>query len=541
MKCLRILIILLLFGFNAHSQINLRANYTYSNDHSYTNLESFSVNNRIYTFISIRDSFSYAIKVNLIINDFDGNFISNQIIIDSVYNHSIENIIIKNYNNQFVIIGNLTNKFNLVERLIYNVCDLNGNSIVNNILYSYDNIFKLQDFKISNNCLLLLGYYRRNTSPNYYLLNLKHNLSTNIYSVDTNNINYPDYDIYFLKDSINIIRFEIKQFNSDNRVYFKHVLLTNSLTPIDSVLDTSKFVLSQGTLLTNIIYNSIKDNIEIKGQFSNALGTNVGKENFDFMLKIFNTTNFKYLININFYQPNDTYQVISSNSLRYNYSKDTIITIHRYINLNNQQEFILSKFVNQKRVYNTPFVSDTNIFSNILIHNRNIYWDRNIDNITIYNANFMGDLYIHRFNSKLIQIDKFHLNLRDTSYRYLYYVNAFDNNKFLLHGIVLKVGSVKSTYNMSFYESTYTSLGNEKKVDISILPNPSNGTLYISNNTSFEKHQIKLYSLIGDEIPFEIIGENKIIIDNKYSGLLIVRILSDSKEVITRKIIVDTK
>lgn len=539
MKCLRILIILLLFGFNAHSQINLKANYTYSNDHSYSTLESFSINNRIYTFISIRDSFSYAIKVKLIINDFDGNFISNQIIIDSVYNHSIENVIIKNYNNQFVIIGNLTNQFNLVERLIYNVCDLNGNSIVNNILYSYDNIFKLQDFKIGNNCLLLLGYYRRNTSPNYYLLNLKHNLSTNIYSVDTNNINYPDYDIYFLKDSINIIRFEIKQFNSNNRVYFKHVLLTNSLTPIDSVLDTSKFVLSQGTLLTNIIYNSIKDNIEIKGQFSNALGTNVGKENFDFMLKIFNTTNFKYLININFYQPNDTYQVISSNSLRYNYSKDTIITIHRYINLNNQQEFILSKFVNQKRVYNTPFVSDTNIFSNILIHNRNIYWDRNIDNITIYNANFMGDLYIHRFNSKFNQINKFHLNLRDTSYRYLYYVNAFDNNKFLLHGIMLKVGSVKSVYNISFYESTYTSLSDEKKVDISILPNPSNGTLYISNNTSFEKHQIKLYSLIGDEIPFEIIGENKIIIDNKYSGLLIVSILSDSKEVITRKIIVN--
>lgn len=539
MKCLRILIILLLFGFNAHSQINLKANYTYSNDHSYSTLESFSINNRIYTFISIRDSFSYAIKVKLIINDFDGNFISNQIIIDSVYNHSIENVIIKNYNNQFVIIGNLTNKFNLVERLIYNVCDLNGNSIVNNILYSYDNIFKLQDFKISNNCLLLLGYYRRNTSPNYYLLNLKHNLSTNIYSVDTNNINYPDYDIYFLKDSINIIRFEIKQFNSDNRVYFKHVLLTNSLAPIDSVLDTSKFVLSQGTLLTNIIYNSIKDNIEIKGQFSNALGTNVGKENFDFMLKIFNTTNFKYLININFYQPNDTYQVISSNSLRYNYSKDTIITIHRYINFNNQQEFILAKFVNQKRVYNTPFVSDTNIFSNIFIHNRNIYWDRNIDNITIYNTNFMGDLYIHRFNSKLNQINKFHLNLRDTSYRYLYYVNAFDNNNFLLHGIVLKVGSVKSTYNMSFYESIYTSLGNEKKVDISILPNPSNGTLYISNDIILEKHQIKLYSLIGEEIAFDIIDENKIIIDNKYSGLLIVRILLDSKEVITRKIIVN--
>ncbi len=536
----RIILIALLIFFTSDvsAQLSLKANYTYSNEYTYSTKESFNVNEKIYTFIGIRNTTVNDIKVNLIINDFEGNFISNFNVMDSLPNHRIDDILVKQYDNYFVILGKLTNVFNLDERIIYTVCDLNGNVVISNIIEGYNTVLRFQDIKIDNNLLLFLGHYRRSSSMNYHLLNLKHNLITNNISIDSNYIREPNYDIYFIKDSTRIIRFEVKQFNNDHKVYFKHVLLDNDLTALDSVLDTSKFVLSTGTQLTNIVYNSIGNNIEIKGQFSNVLGTSIGKENFDFMLKVFNTNTFKYLVNINFYKPGDDYQTISTNSLRYSYSNDTCFTIHRFINDNNHFEFILSKFINDHRILNTSFVSDMSTDVSMSIHIRDIQTDKVNNNITVFNANTYGDIYLHRFNSNLTPMSKYTLNVRDSFDRYLYYVNAYTNNNFLLYGIKIKNGTNKTTYNTSFYESIYTYHSIDKLNDLIVYPNPSNGILNFKYNNLLDRNNIKLFKLDGTEISYHINEVNQIVIDSKYSGWVIAKLKIDYNKEILRRIFI---
>lgn len=523
-----IILFFLLCILDVRAQIYLKINYTYSNEFTYSTKESFNINGKVYTFIGIRNTSVNDVKVKLIINDFEGNFISNVNVMDSVSNHRIDDILVKHYDNHFVILGKLTNVFNLDERIIYTVCDLNGNVVISNIIEGYNNILSFQDVKIDSNLLLFLGHYRRGASINYYLLNLKHNLITNNVSIDSNYIREPNYDIYFVKDSTRIIRFEFKQFNNDHKVYFKHVLLDNDLTALDSVLDTSKFVLSTGTLLTNIVYNSIGNNIEIKGQFSNAQGTSIGKENFDFMLKVFNTNTFKYLVNINFYKSGDNFRIISTNSLRYSYSNDTCFTIHRYVNDNNNFEFILSKYTNDHRVLNTAYVSDSNTDVSMSIHNRNIQIDKVNNTITVFNANTYGDIYLHRFNSHLTPISNYKLNVRDSFDRYLYYVNAYTNNKFLLHGIKIKNGTNKTTYNTSFYESIYTYNSIDKLDDLIVYPNPANQKIRV-NGFNNQILWFEIYNSSGELLINDKLYANEISIIELVDGFYLLKLISNTQ------------